>query len=128
MVNHQAQMLLSLEVHECRGRNIFSLFDGFKVTPTAEELAASTQRTVTVELEQEHTSPGLYLGGRFTRIVDPAGNLTNVAFVFRDVSDERRKEKLKRDFLSLVTHKLKTPLTIVSGYLSLIRSEERRVG
>ncbi len=120
MVNRQAQMLLSLDLAECRGRNIFSLFEGFKVTPTPEELAASTQRTVTVDLEQEHTSPGLYLGGRFTRIVDPAGNLTNVAFVFRDVSDERRKEKLKRDFLSLVTHKLKTPLTIVSGYLSLI--------
>lgn len=120
MVNRQAQMLLGLEINQCRGRNIFSLFEGFKVSPKIEELAAGAQRTVTVDLERDHTSPGLYLGGRFTRIVDPAGNLTNVAFVFRDISDERRKEKLKRDFLSLVTHKLKTPLTIVSGYLSLI--------
>ena len=64
----------------------------------------------------------VYLHGRLTNLYEPSGQLANVAFVFRDVSDERRMEKLQRDFLSLMSHKLKTPTTIVDGYLKLITS------
>ncbi|MBN2583904.1 MAG: response regulator [Planctomycetes bacterium] len=120
VVSRQAQVLLGRTDQDCVGRNVFELFDGFAMSPDARELRATTERTVTVDLEQMNVSPGVYLSGRWTKITDPAGALTNLAFVFRDVTRERRKEKLQRDFLSLVSHKLKTPLTIVSGYLSLI--------
>jgi len=120
LVSRQAQVLLGKETTDCLGRDVFSLFEGFLYSPDEQAMRSTDQRTVTVDLEQENVSPGVYLSGRWTRIADPAGNLTNLAFVFRDVTRERRKEKLQRDFLSLVSHKLKTPLTIVSGYLSLI--------
>jgi signal transduction histidine kinase len=112
--------LLGCGDEDCLGRNVFEMFAGHKARPSTAELQASTERAVTVELEQLHTSPAVYLRGRLTRIFDPAGKLTNLAFVFRDVSDERRAEKLQTDFLSLVSHKLKTPLTILSGYMRLI--------
>ena len=120
LVSRQAQILLGKTDVNCIGQEVFSLFEGFTFAPHEQALRSTDQRTVTVDLEQENVSPGVYLSGRWTRIADPAGSLTNLAFVFRDVSRERRKEKLQRDFLSLVSHKLKTPLTIVSGYLSLI--------
>lgn len=120
VVSRQAAVLLGKVGEENVGQNLFDLFEGFTVKPDAETIRSSTERAFTVELAQEHVSPGVYLRGRLTRIVDPAGNVTNVAFVFRDVSEERRAEKLQRDFLSLVSHKLKTPLTIVSGYMKLI--------
>ena len=120
VVSRQAQVLLNRVGEEPRGLDLFDLFEGFKVRPEAAALKATNERASTVELERENTSPGVYLRGRLTRIFDPAGGLTNVAFVFRDVSEERRAEKLQRDFLALVSHKLKTPLTIVSGYMQLI--------
>lgn len=120
VANRQAQALLGRAAEECRGRDLFELFEGFKVRPDVDALRTSTEPAVTVELEQENTSPGVYLRGRMTRIFGAQSELRNVAFVFRDVSDERRMEKLQRDFLSLVSHKLKTPLTIVEGYLKLI--------
>jgi signal transduction histidine kinase len=122
LVSRQAQILLCKTDVECLGRNVFELFDGFAMTPDAQTLQNTTERSVTVELEQLNVSPSVYLSGRWTRILDPAGALTNLAFVFRDVTRERRKEKLQRDFLALMSHKLKTPLTIVTGYLSLIAS------
>ncbi|MBI5209264.1 MAG: GAF domain-containing protein [Elusimicrobia bacterium] len=39
---------------------------------------------------------------------------------FRDVTDERRKDSLKRTFLSLISHKLKTPLASITGYAELL--------
>jgi signal transduction histidine kinase len=124
LINRQAQALLGLESQDGLGRNFYSLFQGFAATPDVAALRATDKRTVTVDLERENVSPGLYLRGRVTRITDPTGQLTNLAFIFRDSSEERRKEKLQRDFLSLVSHKLKTPLTIVSGYLSLIGAQK----
>ncbi|MFA6029859.1 MAG: ATP-binding protein [Elusimicrobiota bacterium] len=44
-------------------------------------------------------------------------------FVFRDVTELRREEGLKRNFLSLISHKLKTPLVTVVGYGSLLADE-----
>jgi signal transduction histidine kinase len=122
LVSRQAQVLLGKTDVECLGRNVFELFDGFAMSPDPRTLQTTAERTVTVDLEQVNVSPSVYLSGRWTKILDPAGALTNLAFVFRDVTRERRKEKLQRDFLSLVSHKLKTPLTIVNGYLNLIAS------
>ena len=39
----------------------------------------------------------------------------------RDVSDRRRLEDLRRDYLAMVTHDLRTPLTGVRGYAQLMR-------
>jgi signal transduction histidine kinase len=124
LLNHRARVLLGRENEDCLGRKLFELFGGFRVRPPAGELLAPGKRTVAVNLERENVSPGVYLIGRLTRITDTSGVMSNVAFVFRDASEERRKEKLQRDFLSLVSHKLKTPLTIVSGYLSLINVQK----
>lgn len=41
--------------------------------------------------------------------------------VVRDVTKDKEVEKLKRDFLSVVTHELKTPLTAIEGYARLLQ-------
>ena len=61
----------------------------------------------------------LMLAGRATRI--EVGWL----LVFRDVTEAWQKEKLKRSFLSLISHKLKTPLSSVTGYAELLCEEFR---
>lgn len=40
--------------------------------------------------------------------------------VLRDVTQAVEVDSLKRDFLSLITHELKTPLTVINGYLRLL--------
>ena len=42
------------------------------------------------------------------------------ALVLEDVTEAVEVENLKRDFLSVVTHELKTPLTAVKGFLKLL--------
>ncbi|MBS3794309.1 MAG: PAS domain S-box protein [Candidatus Thorarchaeota archaeon] len=40
--------------------------------------------------------------------------------VFRDISPEREAERLKSEFVSLVTHEFRTPLTSIIGYVELM--------
>jgi signal transduction histidine kinase len=119
-VSRRAAELLERTDEDLTGRNLADVLADFTVEPSLDALRQSTGEAVTVELAQEQRRPPRYLAGRYTRIVGPGGRLHNAALVFRDISEMRRKEKLKRDFLSLVSHKLKTPITIASGYLSLI--------
>jgi PAS domain S-box-containing protein len=41
--------------------------------------------------------------------------------VFRDISREKELEKLKDEFVSLASHELRTPMTAIKGFVSMIR-------
>ena len=75
-----------------------------------------------MDLAQEDARPPRFLAGRYTRIEGSRGELYNAALVFRDVTDLKRKEKLKRDVLRLFSHRLNTPLANIIGRLSMIKS------
>jgi two-component system phosphate regulon sensor histidine kinase PhoR len=42
--------------------------------------------------------------------------ITGVVAVFHDISDLKRLEKVRRDFVANVSHELRTPVTVIKGY------------
>ncbi|MBI3563605.1 MAG: GAF domain-containing protein [Elusimicrobia bacterium] len=63
----------------------------------------------------------LIVGGTATKA--PLAHGEGRLFVFRDDTENRRQEGLKRTFLSLISHKLKTPLTAVIGFSDILLSD-----
>jgi PAS domain S-box-containing protein len=55
-----------------------------------------------------------------TPIFDDEGLLVGFGKVTRDLSERKKIENLKNEFISVVSHELRTPLTSVRGSLSLI--------
>ena len=56
-------------------------------------------------------------------MADPLGDSTSVrgvVVVFRDVTRRREVDRMKNEFVSLVSHELKTPLTAIRGSLGLL--------
>ncbi|GLX79335.1 PAS domain-containing sensor histidine kinase [Thalassotalea insulae] len=47
-----------------------------------------------------------------------------VLFLARDISKIHRLEEMRRDFVANVSHELKTPLTVVRGYVEMVQSTE----
>jgi len=121
-ISRRAAELLDHAGEDLSGWSLQEAIAGYRIEPSLDALGQARSHAVTVELSREADGPPRYLAGRYTRIVGPDGELYNAALVFRDITDLRRKEQLKRDFLSLVSHKLKTPLTIIGGYLDLVDS------
>ncbi len=95
------------------------------------------QRVVTVpagsrgtELEYERAD-GQSLSLHVTR-VDVPGSAAASVITIRDMTRERRAERMKADFIATVSHELRTPITPIRGYADLLRrrwdrmSEEKR--
>jgi len=90
------------------------------VAPPLPELLAAAESPV--EFTATRAEPTLLIiWGRVTKapLADGEGRL----FVFRDETESRRQEKMKRTFLSLISHKLKTPLASVIGFSDILLSE-----
>jgi len=78
-------------------------------------------KTFDVVREKTETTEALYLETNLDVIKDSSGELISIVFILRDVTAARREEFLKQDCLTLISHKLRTPLGVISGNISLLR-------
>ncbi|MBU8897842.1 two-component system sensor histidine kinase/response regulator [Corallococcus sp. H22C18031201] len=55
-----------------------------------------------------------------TPVSDARGTLRGVCVVLRDITEQKRLEERKDEFVSMVSHELRTPLTSITGALDLV--------
>ena len=53
-------------------------------------------------------------------VTDAEGRLAGVAVALRDVTDQRRLDEQRQEFVQMMSHELRTPLTAVTGALQLL--------
>lgn len=46
----------------------------------------------------------------------------------QDVTEQKQDDQRKNDFIGMVSHELKTPLTTINGYLQILQSKARKTG
>jgi signal transduction histidine kinase len=66
----------------------------------------------------------LPVGITYAPLVTSEGNLVNIIATVRDITRFREAEELKSTFISVVSHELKTPVTLIKGYVSTLRRED----
>src|SRR5206468_1563447 len=52
------------------------------------------------------------------------GHARTAVGIFRDVSEKHALEQLRADFLSMITHDIKVPLTVILGYTEMLTDPE----
>lgn len=80
--------------------------------------ARSTARFVRMDGEREETFRVVA-----APVTGPRG--PSVVITFDDVTDLRRAEEMRRDFVANVSHELKTPLTALIGFIETLRGAAR---
>jgi PAS domain S-box-containing protein len=126
IVNQSAQKLLGVSEEEAAGQDVRYLYRNVPadVTDSVVEamsklIAAGTippyppQAEVLLELEE------LTISARFAPILDEEGE-SGIVTVLRDITREREIAQAKSDFVSIVAHELRTPMTSIKGYADLI--------
>lgn len=119
--NRAALALLNLPEEGCAGGDLLGHLAGeFQSTFPLPGLRVGRDRSVDFELTRPGKTFPLTLAARLTRTFGPDGAPETVALVVRDVTEQRREEQLKQDFISLMSHKFRTPITVIAGYVSLL--------
>ena len=61
-------------------------------------------------------------------IKDSSGNIIGLSKIARDITERKQEEQRKNDFVAIVSHELKTPLTSITGYIQLMLLKLRKDG
>ncbi len=88
-----------------------------------ETIAVEKSVSFDIVREEGAATRALYLEANASPVRDPEGMVTNIVLTLRDVSARRREESMKRDFLSFISHKLYTPLTVLQGFADMMKKE-----
>ena len=127
-----------------RLREIFG-YDADKEMTYAEAIGQVSEEyrdKIVVEIEKAITQGGhydfIYTMNRFndSKLIwlrssgrlsqDGAGNLSSFAGVVMDITEQKQDELRKNDFIGMVSHELKTPLTSLSAIVQMLSAKARR--
>ena len=122
LVNGAARTMLRLQ-DDPEGRHYVEIV---RQPDIAAQLGAALRGTPTEGLELSlPREPELASSSRAARRSRAAG-AAGAVLVMHDITDLRRADRIRRDFVANVSHELRTPLTAVRGYVEALLDERRR--
>ena len=77
--------------------------------------------TFDVERAETENTKALVLAATTSLVKNPLGELSGILIRLKDVTVERKEEFLKQTFLSLISHKLRTPISVITLNSSMLR-------
>ncbi|KKM70620.1 hypothetical protein LCGC14_1438870, partial [marine sediment metagenome] len=122
--NQKAADITGYSRDEVLGRNLIEDFIGDDYKALLQEVSDKTlkgEETASVEFSL-YTKDGQQVTILFNATArrDASGNIIGVFGIGQDISERKRIEQMKSDFVSLTSHELRTPLTSIRGYVDLI--------
>jgi len=117
LANEASRTLLDIETREVLGR---PLLEVTRNRPVREAVEQALRLHEPYEFEFEDSGPNRrYLAGRANRL--PGEPCPGVVVVLHDVTELRRLENVRREFVANVSHELKTPLSAIKAYAETLR-------
>ena len=117
LLNDRAQEMLAEDKGINLGMNLYEVLARYNTDMRLEEVVVQqSDAKFTLSIPEE----GIYYEALATKIKDDKGQITGMMVVVRDISEERYTSTLKSTFMATVSHKLRTPLTVIREGVSLL--------
>jgi two-component system, OmpR family, sensor histidine kinase VicK len=124
--NRSAERLFGYTAEEMIGQSIVMLIpeDRLQEEPAIITKLKSGQRVDHFETKRK-TKYGKLLDVSLTisPVMDISGRIIGISKIARDITDKKQEEQRKNDFIAIVSHELKTPLTSMRSYVQLARAK-----
>lgn len=127
LLNVNAEKILGLKFSECAGRKLSDTLTKEKLKSTLSFLMDNfpVDKKCLVRIPgPEHEER--YYNVNEIKLHDNHSTFIGVVFTFLDLTDKVKAEQLRSSFLSIVAHELRTPITIIQNYLSIIATENNK--
>ena len=114
---------LFLEFEKFKSKNIKDALSNFSVKPAFDEIISSDKVTNHFEVEREKPKKFFMEGSAIKLVTDKKGNhpeIEGLLWILSDITAQKMEACMARNFLSLISHKFKTPLASINGYAQIL--------
>jgi len=118
--NRSAELLLNLVDEDYAGRLLRDILEPFELSQDPTAIEESAEGTTELEIARTGEDVKLWMDGRVTRRFDDEGRLTDAVLTLRDATDRMNARNREMRFMNTISHKLRTPLTVIGGSLDVI--------
>ncbi len=121
-INRSASRLFSINPDHCKGRSVFSAIRNLDMQRHLRQVFATWQdmeEEISFSLEQDY-SKKRYFYVHTVVLKSHEGRPSGVLVVMDDLTRMKHLESLRRDFVSNVSHELKTPITSIKAYVETL--------
>ncbi len=117
-MNLAASKLIGIDLEEAEGRPIHEVVrnpDLLKFVSQTIKGSENAETNLAIGGENEK-----YLQAHGAILHDSHGNAVGAVIVLNDITRIRRLETIRRDFVANVSHELKTPITLIKGFVETL--------
>jgi two-component system phosphate regulon sensor histidine kinase PhoR len=117
-MNRAARQMLGLQPVDLAGRPFDTYVRNSKLQAFVDQALATPHETRTDIVLPG--SPERHIEVRSSVLADEAGERIGALIVLNDLTQMRRLENMRRDFVANVSHELRTPITSIKGFLETL--------
>jgi len=117
LLNPSAEAIFGISNKDAIGKSLLEVTHNRQIDDLMTQ-AVQTASVQTAEIEWSHPQECI-LKAHAIAVSEKQGGLGGI-LVFYDMTDLRKLEKLRRDFVANVSHELRTPLTSIKGFIETL--------
>jgi len=122
LINPAAQNIFDIDKDEIKGKKLISSLFSHRIDMYLEE-ALEDKKSITREIIYQNPVKKI-IQATFIPLLDVDEKVNGGIIVLTDITELRKLETVRNDFVANVSHELRTPLTSIVGYLdTLIESD-----
>jgi len=114
-INQAAQDILQTD-QTCLGKDMLQIIRNLSLNNWLEKGLQGRKQEGILQLDDSHYKV-------IVRPIQSEDKVTGLALLFFDVTEQLQAEQLRREFTANVSHELKTPLHLISGYSEMLASD-----
>jgi two-component system phosphate regulon sensor histidine kinase PhoR len=120
LVNPAAKKLLRIGEKDIIGVQLPDVLTQQELIQSISETVKTNKTAAQLTRMDFLTEDGLSLQSNISPIISDNGECIGSVTVLVDLTEEKQIDKMKSDFVRMVSHELKAPLAAIQGYLNLI--------
>jgi len=114
-LNHKAEQILQVGRDAVIGKCVYML----PLRTAIYKVLSENCRDIPIEMAMN----GLVIQAKATSVLCGDGSCIGDMFELRDISTERQERRRSDEFVAAMTHDLKSPLTVMFGYLDALKND-----